>query len=197
MNLYEIIPGYRDAVEREQSGRDAAFAVETETLFGVEVLPLTARHFLLLDGCDSAFVTGGLPLHSDVARVLWILQPNFKPGDTRARDKFLKRIRKLLKTPFGYSLAVAEIRAFIDDAFADSPASGGGDSPGYVSWIAHYVDLLAHEYHWTEREILNLPMKRIFQYVRMIQKRYNVRALFINASDRVRTEWLREQNKEN
>lgn len=192
MNLYEIIPGYRDAVEREQSGRDSAFVVETETLCGVEVLPFTARHYLLLDGCDSAFITGGLPTHADVARALWVVSNGFRPGDTRARDKFLRSIRKL-----SYGPAAVAIREYIDAALADSPAESGEGSPGYVSWVTHYVDLLACEYHWSEREILNLPLRRLFQYVRRIQKRHNPHAIFIDQSDNVRAEWLRKQNPEN
>jgi len=185
------IPGYAEAVEREQSDRDAAFVLDRDQIEGIEVVPMTARHFLILDGCASPFLCGGLPSPADVGVFLWVMSPGFKIGDTAARDPFLATIRGV-----AYAQAALSIREFVEDALADAPAAeGGGHRRQVVSWVAHYVDLLAREYHWSEAEILGLPLKRMFQYVRKIQGRSDDRAIFINRSDELRAAWLREQNE--
>jgi len=188
MSLYDQIPGYREAVEREQSNRDAAFVIDRDDLCGIEVLPMSARHFMILDGCASPFLCGGLPTLADVGVFLWVMSPGFKPGAAAARDAFLKSIRTV-----DYANAVFAIREFIDDATADAPEpSALGSRRQVYSWFTDYVDLIAHEYHWSEAEILACPLKRLFQYVRRIQLRKGGKTLFLNRSDEVRAEWLRE-----
>jgi len=191
MSTTAQIPGYAEAVEREQSNRDASFVIDRDEIAGIEVVPMAARHFLILDGCGSPFLGGGLPTETDIGIFLWVMQPNFRPGDIVARDAFAQTIRTI-----DYATFVLAIREFIDDALADSPAADGGRcGRQVVSWVAHYVDLIAREYHWSEAEILSLPLKRLFQYVRKIQGRLDDKAIFINRSDEVRAAWLRAQNE--
>jgi len=57
------------------------------------------------------------------------------------------------------------------------------------------VDSLAVEYGWSESAILNLPIKRVFQYQRRIALRRQPTATLFNASDRVRGKWLEELNR--
>lgn len=189
MSGWLSVPGYREAREREDSIRDAAFILEREEIEGVSVLPMNARHFLLLAGTGSPFVCGGSPSEVAAARFLWIVSPQFEIGESKARDKFLKRVRKL---PF--VATCASIHRYVDETFMDAPGGKASEKIPDTSFVAELVDLLAREYHWTERDILNLPLKRIFQYLRRIQKHHDTDATFVNPSDEIRGKWLREEN---
>ena len=122
------IPGYREAVEREQEIRETAFLDLTHFICGVEVVPLTPRKFLFLSLCKSPFVTGDVPTAAEVMQFLWVISPKFKAGNDwstrRARDRFIRRHASL-----PYSQCVNEILQFIDEAFTDKPSGGGKSEP--------------------------------------------------------------------
>lgn len=192
-NWNREIPGWREAVERENAVRDESFLGLTETLCGIEVLPLSAYHFLILEAVHSPFVCGGVPNEVDIARFLWIVSPQFRPTTTRAdrklRDKFIRRLSNL-----DWEQSVKAITTYTEDAFQDSPGSRGGSQASYWSWIAGLVDFIASAYGWTERDIIDIPLKRAFQYVRLIKSRES-EAIHFNRSDTVRGEWLRKVNE--
>lgn len=191
-SLLDTIPGYRDAVERENAVRDASFVQDgNEVLCGLSVRAMTARHVALLDMAGSPFVCGGAPAPGRVAQFLWVVSKEFMAGDTAVRDAFVARCKSL---PFLDS--TRQIEQYVEDAFQDAPpGKRAGERIPLVSWVADLVDILASEYGWAEPEILNLPLKRAFQYVRCIQRRHNPKATFFNPSDKVRGEWLKEQNR--
>jgi len=194
LNRFAVIPGYREAVERENLIREVAFLDIPEFICGIEVLPLTPRHFLLLDAIGSVFVSGGVPSPEEVARFLWVVSPEFRTvktwRDRRVRKRFVKRCRKVL-----WADACIEIDRYIDDAFQDSPGHKSGQSgAGDWAWVAVMVDNIASEYHWSERDILNTPVKSLFQYSRLQTKRHNPNAILFNSSDRLKSEYLRNLN---
>ena len=186
---WHSIPGYTDAIKRESGSRDASFLSIDATIAGIKIGQLTPERFLLLDGVSSPFVTGGTPKPEDVALLLWICSNGFSTTDRKARDKFVRGCRKV-----SFEKACQDIAAYIKDAFADAPGGRSG-SASYYSWCASMVDIIASEYHWGEREIMQTPLKRLFQYIRAICMRNNPKAIFFNAADRVRAEWLAEKNR--
>ena len=195
INWFAVIPGFREAVERENAIRDAAFLDIPETICGIEVLPMTPRHFLLLDGIGSPFVVGGLPTAEAIAQFIWVVSPEFRVirgwRDRLAQYRFVKRCRKI-----NWVDAVKAIDQYINDAFQDSPGAKSGTSNLHDwSWVAALVDQIASTYHWSEVDILSIPVKRLFQYSRIVRRRDDPKAIFFNPRDRVRGEWLRERNQ--
>ena len=193
--LFDQIPGYREAVNRESAVRDQSFLDLAEEICGLEVLPMTARHFLILDGIGSPFllnaadpVTGVAP--ADVALFLWALSPDYSPSARWRRWRFIRSCRKL---PF--VRACCQIRRYVEDTFQDAPASGDANGPSFYASVATLVDCFAREYGWAERDILTMPLKRAFQYLRCIVKHRDPKATLFNPSDRVRGDWLARVNR--
>jgi hypothetical protein len=174
--IWKDVPEYRAAYDRQNLARDSAFFLDHEIIAGIRVRPFSARHFTLLETAGSPFLCGGHPDAADVALFLWVVCFIFQPGNKRERDKFVRSCRKVR-----YSVAVPQIDEYISDAIYDAP---GGNTvpfkPGPVSWLATFVDLIAREYHWPEEIILDMPLKRFFQYLRCIRRHYDPDCVFIN-----------------
>jgi hypothetical protein len=106
-------------------------------------------------------------------------------------------MRRTLKLKF-LDLVTA-INAYVDDALCDSPGGSGkrGDvfSPTYYSGAAYVVTHLATQLGWSEREIMQIPVRRLHQYLRCIIKTKNPSEIFFNQSDKVRGAWLKSQNE--
>jgi hypothetical protein len=58
------------------------------------------------------------------------------------------------------------------------------------------VDLFGREYGWREADILDAPVKRLFQYLKAISRRNGETVLF-NPSDKVRGQWMETVNERN
>lgn len=190
-DLRDIVPGYRDALEREEFRRNAAFLGVSELICGVEVQPLTLEHVCRLQCVGNPFLCGGVPSVEDVAVFLWAVSPQYSPRSKWRRFWFIRSIRKLPFIP-----AVEAIRAYIEEAFEDTI---GGEQGGFIksdwSGFASLVATLASEFGWTEREIMQMPIKRVWQYARIIQKRHDPKAWFPSKSGRIRQQWLDSQVK--
>ena len=189
VDWYKEIPGYKEAVERENDVRDNAFLGLNESVAGVEVKPLTPNMFLLLDGISSPFVCGGTPLPEDVAVALWIVSPRYRASDRKARNLFIRLSGKL-----DYITTRQAFYSYVSDSFIDSPGVSKSTRSATASWVASLVDILASEYSWTEERILSISLKRIFQYLKLIQLRHDPKATMFNKSDELRSKWLAEQN---
>lgn len=188
MNLYDPndIPGYREAREREQANRDLAFLDFPIPLCGVIVRQFNLKHLVLLGNLGNAFVSRAeLPTAVDIAQFLWVVSTEYSLDD-KARDKFVKKLRKLK-----YGACLAEINAYLAQAFQDAPPAAGDSGKLYTSSCASLVELIAHEYKWDDETIMQKPIARLFQYVRLIKVRYNPKALLFNKSDALISENLR------
>jgi hypothetical protein len=182
------IPGYAEAVRRENLSRLAAFVPgATDRLCGFDVRPLTARHVCFLGLADNGFVGGGATIEpEDVSQFLWVVSVGFSPDEGR-RDAFVKRTVSL-----SFVQSVREIEDWIEDAYGDAPGTAEG-SRSPVSWVAALVDRFASEYGWTDQAILDIPLARLWQYFRCIQIRKSSGKggpIFINRSDKIRADWL-------
>ncbi|MDB6026301.1 MAG: hypothetical protein JWM68_2524 [Verrucomicrobiales bacterium] len=191
MGLTDEIPGFREAANEEQFIRSAAFLPVTESICGIEVLPLTLAHFTMLEIARNPFVVGGNPVPEDIASFLWAVSPRYKPNAPFRRWWFVADLRDL-----DAEKVTAGIEAYMEDAFLDSP--GGGKSDDALptsSYAASLVDIIASEYCWSRSDILKMPFKEVFQYIKRMQKRANPKApLFNKKSDKVKSEFLQARN---
>ena len=183
----ELGPEYKAALDREALTRSAAFLGVTELIGGVEVQPLTLLHLCRLECVGSPFVKGGVPMPEDVALFLWAVSKEYDPKAWFKRWRFCRRVSKL-----SYAVMVANIREYLDEAFLDAPEGrGNGFTAPYWSSYAGIVANIAAEFGWSESEIVNMPLKRVWQYDRIAAKWNSSKADIRNKhSERVRRECL-------
>ncbi len=191
--LLEDIPGYREEIEKARSLeaelRERAFLGVRREVCGVDVCDITPRRLSYLLAVDCAFISGGRISPEDVALFLWVLSPKFKPGSKWRRWLFVRGLRSL---PF--ERCVREICEFVDDQFMDSPSGGGGEA--YVSFQASLVNVVASEYGWSERAVMDCPIPRLYQYLRAIQRNHDPRAILFNhRADRARANAIRKYHE--
>lgn len=176
----EKIPGYAEARKTEQQNRDLAFCDWPVPLCGLSVNQFTYMHLLILGNCDNRFIADQDPDAEDVAFFLWVVSLDYRPNDTKARDKFCKGIARKVK----FVPACREIEAYLKRSFQDAPAGGGQASfKSYTSFVAPVCDFFAREYGWDDQAVLRKPIARIFQLLRRIEMRSNRRAVLFNPSD--------------
>jgi hypothetical protein len=185
VSIADQIPGLADAIEREQHIRDTSFLGLPENVCGFDVSPLTLRHVLTLGAIGSPFMRGGHPMTHDVGAFMVVV------GEWKVFKRW-RNLRKLGLVSFRES--VEQVDAFVKESFQDSPSGSQKDGVSYYSFAASLVDLFAREYGWTEKDILDAPMKRLFQYIKAISHRNGEKVLF-NPSDRVRGDWMNEVNR--
>lgn len=190
MNLFDPnqIPGYTAAREREQANRDLSFLSLPIPLCGVVVRQFNLRHLILLGNLDNAFITHTRAVEvGDVAQFLWVVSQDYSL-DEKARTKFVKKLREVK-----FLAAVKEINEYVESAFQDAPAGASATGTTYTANCASLVELMAHEYGWDDETIMQKPIARLFQYVRVIQKRYNPKAILFNKSDQIISQNLRDR----
>lgn len=200
------LPGYREAIDAEQSIRAKSLIDCPELICGIEVKPLAFNHILLLREIRSPFICGGPANWEHVAAFLWIISPEFGSA-CRLRDmlepfsrwfakrlfkrlhrKFFQRIRKVIVPD-----AIKAIDGYINDAYMD--CDGGMPEkmfwePPYYSAQVSVIARMARDFGWSERAIMDMPLKRMFQYSRWLTRQNNPKAVLSNRSDTVRREAL-------
>lgn len=189
--LFDRIPGLRDAVEAERFQRDLAFAEVPEDICGVTVVPLNWLRFIRLAVSGSPFVCGGEVNPHDVAAALWLLSPDYSPTSKWRRWLFMRRVRRI-----PYLKLCEGLDNYFQEALADAPGGRSReDSPSYYSAPAAQMDLFCSEYGGiTPENFTRIPFKQLWQLLRCIQARHGEK-VFFNPSDRIRGDWLRQQNE--
>lgn len=192
MTAAELWEKYRERIAeaRELDRREIQLSLlSTPTLVDVGVVawvvPMTLNRLLILESIEHPFLTGSNAGREAVLNFLWIMSPEFVPGDRKAAKKFFRRFwfRKLKPDP---------LREYLAKEF-----EGKGDQEGapQEAWVAQLVDVLAFEYGWSEAAIFDIPLKRIFRYAdAMVARRSDVNTVKFNTpkADAVRNEYLRE-----
>ena len=181
------IPGFREAVQREQSVRETAFLGGLELVCGVVVRPFSLGSLILLDQAKNGFV---LPLRFDndseivahAIQVLYFCSPKFKApispkysffGQLIAVFKQQRFIRSVLRKS-APAKVISEVEAWIDDSMMDCP-SGSSEGPkpqSYAAFPAYIIDRFAEGgMMFTESEIMNMPLRRLWQHWRLVRAR--------------------------
>jgi len=190
--LFSEIDGYKEAVESENRLREFSFLDYPDLILDVKVKPLTPRLFSLLHLKKTPILCGGDVAVDDILLFLWIVSFDFNPQDETKRKELVKQC--LQYSPDDLYRAIAD---YIEESFQDSTNTKGlPDEIPYYHWIASLVVVLASEFHWSEREILDMPFKRLWQYLRCISKKYDSRAILFNKSDKLKSDWLCRINEE-
>lgn len=189
--LFEEIDGYKDAVAKENKIREFAFLDYPELICDeIMVRPLTPRLFSLLHLKKSPIICGDNAENNinvdDILLFLWIISWDFNPKDEVARKEFVKKC--LQYNPADLYKGIAD---YVEEAFQDSTNTKGlADEVPYYHWLSSLVVAIASEFHWSEREILDIPFKRLWQYLRCLSKKYDSKAILFNKSDRLKSEYL-------
>jgi hypothetical protein len=217
MGLFDDIPGYREAVEKEQTVRDAAFLPVNESIGGFEVRSMTLPDFMLFRMMKSPLLTFSVPTPAQLSAFLWLLSPDYTPQGGDAKKRFFRRCRQFtlpakptirnkwfmrcwMKKAQArmkvFANVIADARRYVIETFQDRPASVPTvqDETDYYSDATSICGSIAREYGWTEAAILKIPLKRLFQYMKEIGEANGKKVLF-NPSDQVKAEWQLEQNR--
>lgn len=151
-----------------------AFTALPLTIAGVLVHQMTGRHFNAMALDENPFIVGGEPSEADAALVL-------KAVSVSGNLLTLDRNADLL----------TEVRTYIGASFVDLPCLGGAteDKEPVVATMAWNVHIVASAYGWDDERILDKPLARIYQYVRLIALEKNPKLRF--SSPRVRAAWSR------
>jgi len=207
------IPGYREAIEAENQARVTDYLDAPSIIGEVCIAPLTIRRMARLQSVGSRFVVrddGPMDAATEIALFLWALSPHYEHAYwlksrielhcprlarwlfNRIRNQFVKRISKM-----DAETIIDDITRLLKHTFEDSPGNDEQEQAASpFAWPTSFVGMLAEQRHWTEGEILDMPLRRVFQHVRSIIRQHKPDAILFNPSDKVRGAWLREVNEQ-
>lgn len=190
----------RFAEERaaEEARREESFLDLPKTVCGEEVRQITPADLLVLHGVGNAFVCGGEPDAGHIGVFVWWLSVQNDGSEswanTRRKNRLMRRLRR-----YDFDEAVFEIQAYVLGCFLDAP--GGGNQDGFrpigTCFLAPLVTSVAVETGWSQKEILQTPLARLFQYLKAIRARKMGKEFVDSApSDRITSEFLSELNQQ-
>lgn len=201
------IPGYAEAIKRETTLRDTAFLDGRELVCGVEVLPLSLRRLIWLEQARNGFVVpcrfeSEAEMLAHALQCIYFCLPEFEPPKSpqfsfwRAfQDGVSQRVffRKVLRAG-SPEVIVAEVEAWLREAFFDAGGSAvnAGEVAGqsYASYPAYITDAFAAAgLPFTYAEIMDMPLRRLWQHRRVALRRVHGVAL-TNPSDALAVEHL-------
>ncbi len=214
------IPGYAEAIVRERIVRDAAFLGIHESIGPFEVVSMTLRHWVVLRMMNSPLLRNGTPDPIDLVNFLWLLSPKFTRHKGWARRLFDRRCRKHFLPPNNYSLwntrfsrikfklkcekrllnaakMIDSAREYVGETMQDRPPS----QPTLIYEIDYYSDpayfcaIMGREFGWSQDEVLDTPLKRLFQYLNEMKSYHRSPVPLCNPSDSVKADWMRSLNK--
>lgn len=187
---YSDIPGFQEeaklAFERQQSIRERSVYGVPEKLAGFEVKFITLKTYSLLRWSENAFVGSGIPSLEDGISFIWLHSVDWV--ESKGFNKIVSYLRRRKIARKLKSKHLIEINDWISEQFQD--LSDGGESKGeaeppLTSEILHLVALLAREFHWTEEQIINMPIARLWQYRRLIKMYHDPEYKPLQLTDRV------------
>jgi hypothetical protein len=155
------------ALAEEAERRAEDFIAVPRTVCGLELRVITPRDLLHLNLAGSPFVAGGEIDATHIAQFLWQMLDR-QPRSWWGERKFFRHCAGL-----NYTESVAEIRKFIDRAFADSPRGGGGGGddarPIGTSFVAPLIVRIATGIpSLTPDAIMDTPIPQLFQYRKIL-----------------------------
>lgn len=187
------IPGFAEAIEKEQTRRQVAFADTPLPISGVWVKQFTPAHWVSLGIIGSPFLGGNRGTAFSTVAVLeflWICSPEYRPGSFWRELWFYAKHYRQIKPA-----TARAIFDYLDAAFQDSPPSpvGPTDRRSYYAGVTSICDFFASEYGWDDSVTMAKPLARLFQYFNCVRKRKDPKAIMFNPSDAVRSKWLHER----
>jgi hypothetical protein len=191
--LYELIPGLKEAEYKYKAEQLEGFVgIEPPICGSIHVRPFSPQMYLELEGCGNAFVLHREPTPADAGVFLWRISEKYARMDNKTRDEFIA----ILST-MSFPEVCLEIHEYRRRAWSGIPQSmGNAESESVGSWVSFVVHKIAINYHWPEQEILNMPFRRLWQYMNRIKEHFNDRYKEqCPDSQRLKNDWLLAQNK--
>ena len=213
------IPGYSDALRKEQKVRAAAyFDCDVLSLNGLPVRLLTMRLLHRLRLGRNGFVVpcrfeSDTEAYAHALDFVWKLNPKWRMAQDK--PKFSDNVRRAIweyqarkVPPRDFVMAVMDYleEMFFDSPFIDStPRDTNGSkvkvlgretfTPPIACDMAVLIDLFAEGgYAWTPDEILDLPLVRLWQHIRLIYRRvYGIDCG--SHAQRLAAEYMRRHNQ--
>jgi hypothetical protein len=191
-NWAEHAPRIRAAREKDAELIGLAFLPIIIPFGRFELAPFTIARLLWLEQLKSPFITGEEIKKADVLAFLWIFSPDFKVGAKHGR-RFCRRNFFI----FWKSYA-KEIQEFISVHVEMMGGAGRNSKNGNIdsSWLPMMLDGFASQYHWDEKDILNLPVIRAVLYAGAMTFRLTGKPGFGFSpnADKARADFLDSQN---
>ena len=205
------IPGFQAAVKKERFLRDAAWLDANDILCGEIVVPLSMRRMIWLEQAHNGFICPWRWENDDelighALALVWFLRPQFRPpsvGETSFIKSWVQattehRFRVRVLGRMDPRALVEEVEEFLADAFMDAPTGGNGSNisgASYAAWPAYVFDKFADAgLTHTPDQILDMPIKRLWQHMRVALARCNDVKLS-NPSDEIAVEHIAKLNK--
>ena len=198
------IPGYADACRKEARVRDTAFLDGLEIVCGVEVYPLSLRRLIWLDMAKNGFVVSCIfdnerEMLAHAVQILYFCSPDFTLPLSPKTNFILsfmdgikeqQFIRKVMKGRI-VSDVINEVKSWQEDNFMDAPTGGGGiTGAAYASYPVFIVDAFGDAgLPFTYDQIMDMPLRRIWQHLRISMRRISGLTLS-NPSDDIAVTYL-------
>jgi hypothetical protein len=184
------IPGYGEAVAREQQNREIAYLDVPFDVHGIKLRQMTPRMLAALFAHGSPFVCGSSVTLPDILQFLWGCAADYSTSRF-ARWRFFRRVGKII-AKVGIQPIVDELFDYIDTTFQDGPR-GGKKSIPYTSQIAWMEFNMAGEpWRWSREQTLSTPLRVIYQQIRCSDMSEGVTP--INPSDYVKQAYIDSLN---
>ena len=190
------IDGFAEAVYQERLVRDSAFLRLSETVCGFELRPMTLRDYAVLRMAGNPLLGDALPAPEELAQFLWILSVSYSKSRLR-RILFSIRVNKACATPLQAARLIDSCREYRQEAMQDAPALAGckGYSPSYYSDCAYWCGILGREYGYSMDEVLDIPLKILFQLPGEMKDHHNSKSPRCNPSDRILADYAAKQSE--
>lgn len=194
--ISDLISGLREAEDRYRQDATEAFAGVELDICGVPILPMTPKMFIDLDGAGNAFFSprGTTITAGDCAALLWRCSPCY------AQDPQLRTFFNGHLSVLPYVDVVDGITAYVERSWSGMPLWPGKTTKerSLGQWPSRLVHLFAKEYGWQEEYILNLPLRRLWQYANRILEEHDPKYREQCAEVmKLRQDWLIKENAKN
>lgn len=192
------------AARIEDALRDIALLPVNLDINGIEVRQFNLEHWLILSKVRSPFlVPGSAPTPADIGLFLWVVSPEHQIGlgsssffgrirrylVTRKRRAFLRRV---VTQPKWLNFEPA-IRRYLKRAFMDRPPTGGVGKQVSAGLGASMVYRVAYVTGWSRKEIREMPIAEVFQYLNWIAAP-GPQPQFNPLRDAVKARWMNHAN---
>jgi hypothetical protein len=188
-------PKIASAREKDSELISLAFLPIVITVGSFEIAPLTIERLLWLEQLKSPFLMGKEVKKKDVLAFLWIFNPNFKVGEKYGKA-FCRRHYFIFWKK--YAAVIGEILSvYMEMMGANSKrVSKKGSSGSSADWLPQMLDGFASQYHWAERDIMNLPIMRAMLYGGAMAARLSGKQgiKWSPNADKARADYLAEAN---
>jgi hypothetical protein len=216
-----VIPRLGEAIARERLIRDAAFLTVdrkllTESIAGFEVHMMNLRHYTALRIAKNPFVLRGEPGVAHLIQFIWTVSVDYRPSrkhyvkwvknsglidpaPPRIRHwSLLNRWANRMSECLTLQVEAAKgVHQYLSETFQDRPPvkAGEGFNESFYSDACFWSATLAREYGVPLMDVLEMPLKQIFQYLKEIKDHHGKRDTLTNPSRELIAQWQAAQQR--